>query len=679
MTDLKTLNQQAVQALKAGDRVGAEVLIGQLGAARPGHPQVDFLLGVLRIQQGRSAEAVPLLEAALRAKSDNVSVLLHMGNALQDLNRFQEAVAKYDTALTLKPDFADAFNNRGNALGALKRFDAALASFDAALAIAPQHALAWYNRGNLLEAMGRHEDAIVAFDRALAILPDHAEALSNKGSALMKLDQHGLALACFDQAIALKPDSPSFRMNRASALSRMNAYGEALAEYERVRALVPYFPRLFGQIALAALYECAWTRMREIAAEMPARVHAREVGLDPWTVISYGGDNALLQECARNVMRVAVPEPLPPLWKGERYDHDRVRLAYVSADFQEHAVGNQLVEILERHDRSHFEVIAISSGQDDGSAVRARIMAACDQFHDMARADDRAVAERLRALEVDIAVDLSGHTYGTRVGSFEWRPAPVQAAWLGYPGTGGAREMDFIIGDAIVTPAEHQPFYDETIMPLPGSFFPLDGGRAIGPALARVDAGLPRDAFVFCCFNRNWKITREVFDSWMRLLKAVPGSVLWLRAYTPGSDAALKRRAEEQGVDTGRLIFADRAPLDMHLARHALADLFLDTLPYGAHATVADALSAGLPVLTRLGETFAGRVGASLLTAAELPELITQTVEEYEATALALARHPARLKALRDRLVENRARLFDMGVFTQRLEATYEAMLEKKA
>lgn len=679
--DLNALNQQAAQALQSGDLAKADSLIGQLQAARPGHPLVNYLLGALRIQQGRSAEAMELLETAHRAKPDNVSVLLHMGNALQDLKRFEEAVARYDSALNLKPDFADALNNRGNALGALKKFDAALASFDAALALAPADAGFWYNRGTLLHKMNRFEEAITCFDRAIALRPDYAGAISNKGSSLVELRQPDLALPFLEQAVAMKPDNPGFRMNRASALSQLDRFGEALAEYERVRVLAPDFPCMFGQMALTALYESDWTSMVKIGTELPARVHAGEPGIDPWTLIGYGVDNELLRQCARNNMRQAVPEPLPALWKGERYAHDRIRLAYVSADFRAHPVGFQLVELLERHDRSRFEVIAISSGQGDGSDIRARIIAACDQFHDMAQNSDQEIAEKLRALEVDIAVDLSGHTHGTRIGSFEWRPAPVQAAWLGYPGTNGAREMDFILGDAIVTPPEHQSFYDEKIIALPGSFFPIDRTKKVGSPLTRAEAGLPEDAFVFCCFNRNWKITQAMFAIWLRLLEQVPGSVLWLRQYTPTSHATLLRGAEQGGMDTNRLIFADRAPLEEHLARHALADLFLDTLPYGAHATAADALWMGLPVLTQIGDVFAGRVGASLVTAAGLPEMITRTPQEYEAMALALARDPARLKSLREKLAANRssAPLFDTTKFTRNLEAAYEAMLKEKS
>jgi protein O-GlcNAc transferase len=681
MTNVKALIAHTIALHKNGELTQADAIYQQLLAVQPGHPQVSYLLGALRIQQGRAAEAIVLLEVAHKAKPDNVSVLLHLGNALQDLARHDEAVEKYDAALARKPDFADALNNRGNALGAMARFGEALDSFDAALAIAPGNAGAWYNRGGLLQETGRHEDAIASFDKALALHPDHADAFNNRGNALMALRQPAAALASFERAVALRPDNPRYRMNRAAALTHLDRFGEALAEYERILVLAPQFPKLFGQIALTALYECAWEKMAKIGAELPARVHAKEPGLDPWTLISYDADNALLLESARNVIRDAVPELPASLWQGEVYHHDRIRLAYVSADFRHHPVGFQIVELLERHDRARFEVIAISSGEDDGSDIRARIARTCDRFHDMALADDHAVAQKLRDLEVDIAVDLSGHTHGNRLTSLAWRPVPVQAAWLGYPGTTGADYMDFIIGDAIVTPPDHQAFYSETIISLAANFFPLDTSRALGAVPTRAEAGLPEGGFVFCCFNRNWKITAATFDIWMRLLRQLPGSVLWLREYTPSSGETLRREARARGIDPARLVFAGKVPAEVHMARHRLADLFLDTLPYNAHTTAADALFAGLPVLTQMGNVFAARVGSSLLTAAGLPELIADSAEGYEQTALALARDPARLKGLRDRLAANRATapLFDMNRFARDIEAAYIRMLAAKA
>jgi predicted O-linked N-acetylglucosamine transferase (SPINDLY family) len=391
-------------------------------------------------------------------------------------------------------------------------------------------------------------------------------------------------------------------------------------------------------------------------------------------------DGDILLACARNRLRETLPPALPTLWNGEKFRHDRIRLAYVSGDFRNHPVGLQIVEALERHDRARFELIAISVWEDEGSDIRARLVRAFDQFHDMAEKSDEEIAQTMRHLEVDIAVDLSGHTHGNRLGAFALRPAPVQATWLGHPGTTGAEFMDYILADGIVAPPEHQSFYSEKIIALEDSYFPLDTGRRSGTCPSRAQAGLPESGFVFCSFNRDWKIAPAVFDLWLGLLQQIPGSVLWSRKPASGIGQHLPRRAVELGIDPARLVFADNVALDVHLARHALADLFLDTQPYGAHATAADALWAGLPVLTQLGETFAGRVGASLLTAAGLPELVARSAQEYESIALALARDPARLKAIRDRLIANRATapLFDMARFTRSLEAAYEKMLAQK-
>ena len=334
-----------------------------------------------------------------------------------------------------------------------------------------------------------------------------------------------------------------------------------------------------------------------------------------------------------------------------------------------------MAPLLERHDRRRFEIIVISTGQADGGAVRARIAAAADQFHDMGQCSDREVAEKLRSLEADIVVDLHGHTYGGRPGVFALRPAPVQATWLGFPGTTGADFIDHILADAVVAPMADQPFYAEQLVHLQSCVFPFDVERAIAPTPSRADEGLPDNAFVFCCFNRNWKITAAVFDIWMRLLHQLPGSVLWLGDYQAHIQQRLRDEASARGVHPARLIFAQKRAIADHLARHRLADLFLDTLPYNAHATAADALLAGLPVLTQRGGTFAGRVGASMAIHAGVPELVTESAKDYETLALVLARDPARLAALREKLARREGQLFDSLGFVRGLEAAYLGML----
>jgi protein O-GlcNAc transferase len=679
VTDLKALNERAMSALYSDDLTQAEALIEQIARARPGHPQVVMLTGMLRGRQGQHEEAARLLESVLKLQPDGLTILFYLGNALQGLGRFEEAVERYDAALKASPDAAGILSCRGNALTALERFDEALASHTAALAQETADAHLWFNRGVLLAKMKRFGEALVDFERALAIRPDFTNALNAKGNALLSQCRLEPALACFKQALALGPDDATSLVNHAVALTRLGRYGEALADYERVLTIDPNYSSTSGHMALPALYACRWDRMAALAPQIPAQVKAGLPGHDPWTLMGYGMGGALLRQCAENLVRESFA-PARPLWTGTGYGHSRIRLAYVSSDLRSHPVGFQLAEVLERHDRSRFEVIGISSGADDGSDIRARLVRAFDQFHDMTAKSDEEVARKLRALEVDIAIDLGGHTHANRLGAFAMRPAPVAASWLGHPGTTGADFIDYIIADAVVTPPEHQRFYSEKIVALPNSFFPLDTARVAGTCPTRAEAGLPQTGFVFCCFNRDWKITQPVFDTWLRLLSQIAGSVLWLRPPIHGSAAHLQDHAAAQGIDPARLVFADHAPLEVHLARHALADLFLDTLPYGAHATAADALLAGLPVLTQLAEIFPGRVGASLLTAAGLPELITRSAAEYEALALALARDPVRLKTLRDRLVAARATapLFDMARFTKDLEAAYEAMLKEK-
>lgn len=672
--DLKARFQQALAAHQAGNLAEAEDLYTRLLAQRPGHAQVTYLLGALRASQGRSAEAVQLLEAARTAQPENPAILLHLGNALQDQNRFQDALETYDRALVLKPTYCEALNNRGNALAALGRFDEALVSFEAALAIDAQDAGAWYNRGIALQKSRQLEQAMASFDRALVLRPEMAEGWNNKGSLLLLLKRAADALASFDRALALQPQNSHFRMNRATALQSLKRYDEALADYDRVMAGDPDFPNAWGEAAKAALYQCDWARRARMEAELPTRIPAG-AKVHPLVLMSYSSDGALQRICAESAIRDAVPQTPVPLWRGEKYRHARTRLAYLSHDFRTHPVGQQIAPLLERHDRNRFEVIAIAGGPPDHSDIRCRIEAACDQFVPVDEDMDRTAA-RLRELEVDVAIDLGGFTEGSLLTALAHRPAPVQVSWLGYPGTSGADFIDAILADEIALPASYQAFYSERIVHLPGSFFPMDTVRAGTAPPSRKEAGLPEAGFVFCCFNHNFKITPPVFDIWMRLLEQVPGSVLWLRE---GAGETLRREAAARGVAPERLVFAGHAPLEVHHARHRLADLFLDTLPYNAHATAADALAAGLPVLTRLGESYPGRVAASLVTAAGLPELVTHSADEYEKLALMLARDPARLTALRERLAANHATapLFDTAALARNIEAACLKLLEK--
>ncbi|HEY1878248.1 MAG TPA: hypothetical protein VGG66_12295, partial [Rhizomicrobium sp.] len=419
---------------------------------------------------------------------------------------------------------------------------------------------------------------------------------------------------------------------------------------------------------------CDWIGMVDLAPRLKSDIEADHSMIQPLVLMGYTEDGALLRRCAENYVHRVAPAQ-PPLWDGKRYRHDRIRLAYLSADFHTHPTTQLMAELFERHDRARFEVSAFAFGPDDNSAMRRRLIDAFDSFEDVRRMSDLEVARLLKSREIDIAVDLNGHTLEARPGIFSHHPAPVQVNYLVYPGTTGASFMDYILADRIVLPLDQQANFSEKIVHLPDCYQANDATRMVPVAPSRSEAGLPDGAFVFCCFNNNWKITAPQFDIWMRLLQQVPDSLLWLLD-SPARDN-LRAHATARGVDARRLIFAPKLAPDRHLARYLLADLFLDTLPYNAHTTCSEALWAGVPVVSCYGKAFHGRVAASLLKAIDLPELVATRLEGYEALALELALNPALLKATREKLARNRLTtpLFDSERFRRHIEAAYEAML----
>jgi predicted O-linked N-acetylglucosamine transferase (SPINDLY family) len=554
-----------------------------------------------------------------------------------------EAMAAVETALALRPDFAEAHYNRGAMLQTLNRTEEALAAYELVLALQPRLAHAWNNRGIALALLGRYAEAVTNYDRLLALTPHNAAAHYNRGAALQQIGRWGAAADSFARALSFDP-------RHADA---------------------------FGCLAGAALHACDWKRVALLMPRLEEIVRNGSAVIAPLLFLGFSGDPALQLRCAENFVAAAVPRnlALPPRRPVRR---ERIRIAYLSSDFQDHATAYLAAELFERHDRSRFEVIGLSFGRPDDGAMRARIASAFDAFHDIATVSDAEAAKLLRALEVDIAIDLKGHTQGARPAILAHRSCPVQASYLGYPGTMGCDFIDYILADEIVVPREDATHFSEKIVHLPGCYQVNDSHRPLPPTPPRAELGLPQGAFVFCSFNNNWKITAPVFDVWMRLLAAVPGSVLWLLADNDEARRNLCLAAETRGIVSSRLVFAPRVTLAEHLARHGAADLFLDTQPYNAHTGASDALWMGLPLVTCLGTSFAGRVAASLLQAVGLPELATHNLADYESLALVLARDRTRLKNLRKRLDAGRATtpLFDADRFRRGLEAAYEKMWE---
>lgn len=630
---------------------------------------------------GRFSDALTSADAALRLCPDLADAFYIRGIALWRLKRFEAALDSYNLALGIAPRAPRIFNSRGLLLCSMERYEAALESFDASLALQPDYIEALVNRGVALASLYRHEDALESYDRALAFKPGHVDALNNKGGILTALERFEEALASYAAVLTVEPDNSNALYNSAITLSHLNRFEEALARFDATLSSSPRHPYALSAAANAALNLCDWARTGALAGRLAADVREGKSLVSPFTLLGYSTDASLQLRCAKTHLKNHGAECRDVARPAIAHRHAKIRIGYVSSDFGNHPVSHQLVELLERHDRSFFEIYGISLGADDGSDMRARLVGAFDHFEDVRLMQDRDVADLMRRYEIDIAVDLNGHTQNGRPGIFSYRAAPVQVNYLGYPATTGSACMDYIIADPVIVPFGDQHAYTEAIVHLPNSFFVQDSRRVIGARPARQSAGLPEKGVVFCCFNQNWKITAPLFEVWMQLLREVPESILWLRDCGDAARSNLRREAQARGVDPDRLVFASSVAFDHHMARLQLADIFLDTLPYNAHATASDALWAGVPVVTCKGEAFAGRVASSLLLAAGLPELVTATLADYEALALKLARDPTALALLREKLARSKvtAPLFDTDRTRQCIEAAYRQMLERAA
>lgn len=626
-------------------------------------------------------DALASYERALALNPADALAYYNRASVLKQLGRFDDALASYEQAIALQGGYVEAFINRGNVLVELRRFADAVASYDQAIELRPTHAEAFMGRGTALMNLMRTEEALVNYDRAIALKPDYAEAHINRGNALQVLQQHEAAIASYRRGVELRPDHPEAHRAIGASLVLLKRFDEAVASYDRAVALNPDQKYLLGARQYAKMQSCDWTDLAQDVERMIAGLEAKRTVSVPLNVLALVDSLPLQRLAAQIWVREECPPddrlgPIAPRARGER-----IRVGYFSADFRIHPVSVLTAELFESHDHNRFEIIAFAFGPDTDDVVRTRLRRAFDRFIDVREQTDADVALLARKLEIDIAVDLGGFTQYARSGIFALRAAPVQVAYLGYPGTLGSSYIDYLVADGRLIPAGSEQYYAEKIIYLPGSYLVSDTRRPIADRVfSREEMGLPRTGIVFCCFNRSFKISPATFDAWMQILKRVEGSVLWLSEGNPTAVSNLRDHAARRGVDPQRLIFAQQIPsMAEHLARHRAADLFLDTLPYNAHTTACDALWAGLPVLTCAGEAFAGRVGASLLTAIGLPELITTTWAQYQDLAVRLATNPAELAMLRQKLAHNRNQtlLFDTARFARHLESAFVRISER--
>ncbi len=700
--------------LQRGNQEIGIPLIGRSLEINPGQPFLHMSLGAALQDLRRLEEAVASYERAIIHKPDYFEAYVNRGVALQDLHRLDEAVASYDRAITLRPDFPEVYYNRGIILCDLKRLDEAVASYDRAIVLKPDYAEAYYNRGIALQGLrrldeavtsydraitlkadfagaycnrgvafqqlGRRDDALASYNLAIALNPDHADAYNNRGNVLTDLKRLDKALASYDLAIALKPDYADAYNNRGNVLQELKRYDEALTNYDKAIAISPRLPYVLGSWLHNKMRCCDWDNFDTACARIAgATKNGTKVSI-PFASLAIPSSPEQQQQCAQIYVQDRYPARTLA-WRQDVHNiHDRIRVGYFSADYKDHPVSHLITQLIAYHDRTRFEITGFSFGYPTNDYWRRKLENTFDHFIDVRTRTDEEITALARELEIDIAIDLNGHTMDGRTAVFALRCAPIQVNYLGYIGTMGADYIDYIIGDPTVIPEQHKQYFCERIVYLPHSYQVNDSTKEISERqYSCAELGLPDNAFVFCCFNNNFKITPDVFDIWMRLLKKVDGSVLWLSEGGASATRNLRVEAEKRGILSSRLVFAPRISPADNLARYRAADLFLDTLYYNAGATASDALWAGLPVLTCLGNTFAGRMAASLLNAIDLPELITRSHTDYESMALQLATEPERLAAIRLKLAANISTrpLFDTARFTCNIEAAYVKMYER--
>jgi len=707
--------QHALRLRQSGKLAEAAEIYSEILRADPKHFEALHALGIVRYQCGQIETAERLIAEAVRINPRASDALYNRGSLLLRLERFNEALACFDQALVVNPNYAEALGNRGATHMRLGQHQEALADFSRLVELKPGIAGAWHNHAGALLKLARYEEAYASYERALAIRPDNLDARKERGfvslelknyagaladadrilgvnkqsadawelraNALGELNRHEEALASYDLAIGLRPQSVNGLYNRANTLMALRRFEDAARDYAAVLRLDPDYRYALGNLAFAKLLSCDWAGFAAESEKIRSSIHAGKPVSAAFQALLFSETCEDAQKAARLWASREYPASSEPLWRGEVYRHDKIRVAYLSANFHDHAVARLIAGVLEHHDRQCFEVTAISYGPDDKGLLRRRLNRACDGFIDAQNQDAGQIAKFLRQRETGIAVDLMGFTEASKPGILAHRPAPIQVNYLGYPGSMAADYVDYIIADDIVIPEQDRIYYREKVIHLQPSYLPADNKRAVAIApLSRSDAGLPETGFVFCCFNNTYKFTPAMFDIWMQLLGELDESVLWLSQASNDARRNLKHQAEARGIASDRLLFASYVKDNAdHLARLRLADLFLDTIPYNAHATASDALWAGVPVVTLAGNIFPGRVAASLLHAAGLPELIVSSMAEYRQLALNLARNPGQLAVTKSKLARNRLthRIFDTEGFTRDLESAYAVIWDR--
>ncbi len=671
--------QQGIQAFQVGNFDMACSILKRIIQIDKKNLIAFNTLGLIKALQGDFKEATFFLAKAASINPNDAAIQYNLAKALSDSGDDKSALAHHKKAVALDPNNQDAWLNYGLSEFNLGCYEAAITLYDKALSLRSDYAEAWSNKGNAFCELKKYDEAIKFYDRALSLKPDFAEAWSNKGNLFLELKRFDQAIELLDNAINLRPLYANAWSNKGVALNELGRYEEAIAHFSKALSIKKSIDWLAGDLLHLKMRICSWSDLSNSLDEISKKILANEKVINPFKLLPLTDDSLIHKKNCEIYVENKCPKSLILGELPKRLENEKIRIGYFSFDFRMHAVSILIAELFELHDKNKFEIIAFSFGDDDKSHLRSRISNAVNRFIDVRGMTDLDIAKLSRELSIDIAIDLGGHTAGARTNIFAYRAAPIQVSYLGYLGTMGAEYIDYILADTTIIPVDSQKFYVEKVAYLP-SYQVNDRRRQISDKqFTRSNLSLPEKGFIFCCFNNNYKILPATFDGWMRILKAVEGSCLFLYAENEWVKQNLKKEAFARGVDGERLVFGKHIPIDENLARYKVCDLFLDTFPYNAGTSASDALWAGLPVLTLMGQSFASRMAASVLNAIGLPELIANTQEKYESLAIELAMNPEKLANIKNKLeaAKSTAPLFDTPLFTQNLEAIYIKMIDR--
>ena len=680
MSEIHSNLVRAFDLLKKNDFINAKLIYENILSVDKKNFDALFFLAVILINFKNYKKARDLLEQVVLIKPNFADAYNNIGICLEKLNDLDGAIKNYNLAINNRPNFAEAHNNIGVVFQKLRNFDQAILQYKKAITYKNLYLDAYVNLANLFKETKQFEEAIKNYDLAINLNPKLAEVYNNKGNALKEIRKFEEAIKNYDLAINLNPNFAEAYFNTATALQDIKNFEKAVLYFEKALLLDKEIPFCKGYLLHAKMLCCNWSGLNELYKEIYNDVEKNRYSATPFGYQAICDDESNLQKCAQLYSSKRFPEIKNNLFSKKVSKNKKIKIGYLCGEFREQATSILMTEVWEKHNKEDFEIIAFDSGWDDKSLRRNRIINAFDKFIDISKVSDLDAAKIIYKEQIDILINLNGFFGTGRPVVFSYRPAGIQINYLGFPGTIGSKYIDYILCDQTVVPPESKKFYNEKIIYLPDSYQANDTKRNISDKkFLREELSLPKESFVFCCFNNNYKITPNMFDVWARLLKKIDNSVLWLIDGNSEATENLKKEVKIRNIDVSRLIFAKRMKLEDHLARHKNADLFLDTLPYNAHTTASDSLWAGLPVLTCLGKAFPGRVAASLLRSLDLLELITYSENEYISKAEELALNPEKLTLIKNKLDTNKFSqpLFNTELFCRNLESAFKIIFEK--